>query len=182
MSPLYKSSFFFLLLSVALTGCGPSKKEREEALKARIFADMAREQKQRRDRAEQDFKGISDPELAGLFVRCKQEILSAAREAYRPYEPYFVDEYSADRLQAATHLSGGKVLKDDDTRQRVKATRKAIQSLTSDQYGHAAFELNSRYQIMVVEGKFSEPQRKSLGAGCELGPGRYLTARLDRGF
>ncbi len=164
--------------ALTLSGCGPSKAEREAELKA-IMEQIAKESAEKKAKANEQIKALNDQELISLISSCKAAIMQEARQRYKPFEPFMVDEHSADIYQAATHLSGGKINKPGDISARVKQYRERVKS---GQDKNLSDPLDTRFSVMVTQDSFSGPQKQSIEASCEfeLGSPPQPIARLSR--
>ena len=151
----------FLLACIAtvvfiFSGCGPSKEEQKEQHRA-FIEKLEKEHEEKTEMANKKIMALSDKEISLLLYSCKEAIMQAARERYKPFEPFMVDEYSADIYQGVTHTSGGKINKLGDIAARVKQYREQVNS-----------RLDTRFSVMVTQDSFNGPLRRSINASCEF--------------
>jgi IS1 family transposase len=154
-----------------LTACGPS----EEEIKAEVAKIMQEHYKQKEEDGKvvaKEFESATDEQLRTLLSSCKKEIVKMARQKYKPFEPFMVDEGSADVLQAQTHLSGHRIHTEDDIAKRIKRYRDETKAVGKVVPGL----LNSRFSVMVTIDSFSGPKRQSKVARCEFKPGFRVEA------
>lgn len=178
MAPSISKGLLILITCLLTAGCGPSEKELQAARAAHdLKEERARQEK--REKVAAQFRSLSDKEIAGLLSDCKREVMAAAREQYKPFEPFMVDEYSADRLQVNTQLAGGRISTEGDFARRVKDYRARLNE-DKAKGGHAQNYLDTRFSVMVTRDTFNGPERMNVNATCEFDVGPKALAVLAR--
>lgn len=161
------SSAFWVIF---LIGCG--KTEEEKAAESEKYMERYRkEEAAEQAQVEKEFEGATDEQLRSLLYACQQSIMDMARRQYKPYEPFMVDSYSADALQAHTFASGGRIQKEGDLDSRVTQYRRQVKGGNS-----SPALLDSLFSVTVTQGAFGEPKRMNRNAICKWLPGLRFEA------
>lgn len=168
-------AYVVLAVLISLTGCksDEEKKAEKQAAINNVLESYNRQQAENQAKVEQEFVSVTDAQLRSLLKDCRSAIMSMAREKYK-FEPFMVDEYSADVLQAQTYISKGKIQKADEIDSRVKEYRQVVKEAGGK---HMPYRLSSRFSVMVTQDTFSGPERMNKNASCDWLPGFKAEAK-----
>jgi hypothetical protein len=155
------------------SGCGKQSDVELQAEYTQLMSSHYKRSEENGKLVAAEFSGASDSLLADLLNQCQAAVMDMAREEYKPFEPIIVDQYSADALQAATYISGGRIQKAGDIQERVKAFRAETKRLGV----MSPRMLDSTFSLLVTQDSFSGPHKISREARCEFLPGFKVQAQ-----
>ncbi len=177
-----KSTSIFIAATAAsaLLGCGKSGLDPADAaaVRARAEAAVAAGARERHERLIQDLKAITPENLSTLMRGCREAVMRDARERGKPFEPFIVDEYSADTYQAAAAVrNNGKPL---PQAKRIEITvSEFMKARDAGEFSRLASIVDNgmdSFSVVVTSDSFNGPQRKVVNYSCSLRPGLKLEA------
>jgi hypothetical protein len=135
--------------------------------------EMREVERQRRIELLENLSDASEEQLRQIFRSCKSEVRSYMNRVNDgPFQPFLVDEYSADTYQAAAYFSDASIQSEGARVQEFLESRSRGDEVALDAY------LNLSYAVIYTKDTFSGPTKEFRTHRCTLAP----NLSIDRVF
>lgn len=181
-----RATAFLLCLCAIVSACSKDTPPSEPKLPASTQPDPETQRKNDEERAqlEQRLIDASPAQIRALFAECRSAVAKKfPSDNTGPYEPFMVDEYSADTYQELAAAVHGSALSDDARLKKfLKARSEKLAAAArlkknksknrdSDEYTarmRLESELELRYGVIFTHDSFSGPQREERQYTCVI--------------
>ena len=138
-----------------------AEKQRQEVEKIRIQEEELAELN--RKKLLENLSVASEARVRQIFRSCKGEIREHMNRVNKgPFQPFLVDEYSADRYQATAYFSDISVESEDARVSNFLEVRGGADEVALDHY------VNLSYAVIFTEDTFSGPTQEVRSYRCAM--------------